>query len=110
MTQLTINLKPDVNTQTLEGFEESYPHVFSRVQVASRVEIFKDELQVHVNENEEGYLLVLDGNPTIQIGNKTCQAEKGDLFHFTVSEAHGIAEGDGLVLVFHGRFNGRYEA
>lgn len=104
MTSLA-NAKPLLADFNISDEAESYPHVFSREQDRSRLEVYDDVLDPHVNDGMEGYLLVIAGEPVIRIGDRICSAKAGDLFHFKISEIHGIeSNGDGSrVMVYHGQ-------
>ena len=58
---------------------------------------------------EEGFILVISGEPEVEISGVRCQARPGDLFHFKVGDTWSYT-GVARVLTFFGNFNGKYQA
>ena len=85
-------------------FTDNYP--YARENRYARVNLY-EELPIHTHDEEEGFFLVLEGNPEIVIGDASRVAEPGDLFHFDIGQLHGF-NGEGKILAFHGRRNGEY--
>ena len=79
----------------------------SKVHKASETDILTESISYM--KGEQGFLLVMTGEPEVFVGDKSCKAKPGDLFYFGVNDEHGFyTEKECKVNMFSGRFKGQF--